>query len=143
MEGKFKEVFEIIDLVNGKILFLHKYIFPFIEKGKKKSFFRYTYIFIGVEEVSSKETRLLGISNNEIYTQEFIDQILFDGLIQPSISGVKLHKIRYNEKYYIILEIPESKTAPHFFRNRIPFRFSKISDLVRIFEIFRTYNFFA
>ncbi len=86
------------------------------------------YIFIGVREITNKRTELIGISNQDIYTQEFIDQILSSGTLNPPISNVKMHKIYYNRMWYIILEVPESKIAPHFFDGKIPCRFGKITN---------------
>ncbi len=85
------------------------------------------YIFIGVREITNTTTELIGISNQDIYTQEFIDQILSSGTLNPPISNVKMHKVFYNRRWYIIVKIPESNTAPHFFDGKIPCRFGKIT----------------
>ena len=85
------------------------------------------YIFVGVREITSRETELIGVPNHEIYNQEFIEQIVSSGNLKPPILNVKMHKIQYNSNYYIIIEVPESKTAPHFLNGKIPFRFGKIT----------------
>ena len=84
-------------------------------------------IFIGVKEITSKSTDLIGITNQDIYIQEFIDQVLSSGALNPPISNVKMHKILYNKKWYVIVEVPESNVAPHFLDGKIPCRFGKIT----------------
>jgi len=86
------------------------------------------YIFIGVREITSISTKLVGISNPDIYTQEVIDQILSSNNLNPPISNVKMHKIFYNGRWYIIFEIPESSASPHIFDGKIPCRFGKITN---------------
>ncbi len=85
-------------------------------------------IFIGVKEKTSKSTELIGISSHEIYIQEFIDQICSSGMLNPPISNVRLHKIFYNKRWYIIIEVLDSNNAPHFFNGKIPYRFGKITQ---------------
>jgi len=121
----FKEKYEInnrgTSLTNGSKKELRKDICAFANnKGG--------YIFIGVKEITTTNTELVGISNQDIYIQEVIDQILSSGNLNPPISNVKMHKVFYNRRWYIIIEIPESSTGPHIFDGKIPCRFGKITN---------------
>lgn len=123
-ELDFKEKYEIhpkgTSLTNASKKELRKDICSFANN-------RGGYIFIGVREITKNKTKLIGILNHTLYIQELIDQIISSGDINPPIPNVKLHKIHYNKKWYIIIEINESNIGPHYLKGKIPFRFGKIT----------------
>ncbi|OLS15518.1 MAG: hypothetical protein RBG13Loki_0857 [Promethearchaeota archaeon CR_4] len=66
-------------------------------------------------------------SNITLFSQELIDQLVSNGGISPDILDVKFHKILYNDKWYIIISVPMSQSAPHLLNGKIPCRFDKIT----------------
>ncbi|MHA1360284.1 MAG: AlbA family DNA-binding domain-containing protein [Candidatus Helarchaeota archaeon] len=78
---------------------------------------------IGFDEIAEDEYKPVGISYGpNVITEEFLQQITSDGKISPIIIDFEVYRICYNEKYFVIIEIPQSGKRPHFVSNKIPFR---------------------
>ena len=98
------------------------------------------YIFTGIREISDYETELVGIYHQELYTDNFISQITHSNSIQPPLLGVILHKIRYNKKYFIIIEVTKSQGAPHFLKGKIPIRNGTTTDYLNTLTEWNSLN---